>query len=471
MKKRFVVGAACCGLALSVFSGGQPEPGTVSVDFGKTVRAIKPMNAVNNGPHPKRADQTRSNFDSYRAAKIPFARNHDAAFDSTYGGEHTVDVHAIFPNFDADPERPESYDFFYTDQYCKSIQDSGTEVFYRLGSKIEHGLKKYGTLPPKDFKKWAVVCEHIVRHYTEGWANGHTWNIRYWEIWNEPDLDADNAANKRTWGGTEAQFFDLYETAAKHLKARFPQLKIGGPALAGNEAWAQRFLTEMARRSVPMDFFSWHIYTTCPAAVGDKARRVRKLMDDAGYARAESILNEWNYVRGWSDAFVYSVKTIGGIKGAAFTAAAMSVGQDNPVDMLMYYDARPCVFNGLWDYYTFEPLKGYYPFVLFSRLAALGQQAAAEIDGKHLYATAAKGADGSAGVLCSYYVEDDRVTAVKDVAFALAGLDAAGRSVTVYTTDEGQTLASTCVGGKDAPLKTPLHVAMKPNSFVYIEIR
>ena len=45
------------------------------------------------------------------------------------------------------------------------IEAAGTKVFYRLGHRIEHEVKKYGTLPPKDFKKWAVICEHIIRHY------------------------------------------------------------------------------------------------------------------------------------------------------------------------------------------------------------------------------------------------------------------------------------------------------------------
>ena len=48
-------------------------------------------------------------------------------------------------------------------------------------------------LPPKDFRKWAQICEHIIRHYNEGWADGHKWDIRYWEIWNEADLDS------KTW--------------------------------------------------------------------------------------------------------------------------------------------------------------------------------------------------------------------------------------------------------------------------------
>ena len=46
----------------------------------------------------------------------------------------------------------------------------GTKVFYRLGASIEH-KKKFGTFPPADFKKWAEICEHIIHHYTQGWAN------------------------------------------------------------------------------------------------------------------------------------------------------------------------------------------------------------------------------------------------------------------------------------------------------------
>ena len=102
------------------------------------------------------------------------------------------------------------------------IEMAGTKVFYRLGSKIEHWPKKYGTLPPKDFKKWAVICEHIIKHYNEGWANGFHKNIEYWEIWNEPNLDPDDSTHKRCWGGTKLQFFEFYDVAATHLKQCFP---------------------------------------------------------------------------------------------------------------------------------------------------------------------------------------------------------------------------------------------------------
>lgn len=348
---------------------------TVKFDLSNKYGNFKPMNAVNNGPVYKRhaMDQKRTNMEAYTAAKIPYARNHDAAFCANYGGEHSVDISAIFPNFDADPYDENSYDFACTDEYIIITNLAGTETYFRLGQKIEHYVKKFGTLPPKDFKKWAVICEHIIRHYNEGWANGFNFNLQYWEIWNEADLDEDDSTNKRTWGGTKAQFFDFYETCAKHLKEAFPNLKIGGPALAWREDWAEDFLKEMHRRNVPIDFFSWHIYCTKPEHMIEKSERIKKLLIDNGYENAESILNEWNYVRGWEDDFIYSIDTIIGIKGAAFTMACMTEAQKSTIDMLMYYDARPCVFNGLFDFYKLRPLKGYYPFLWFSEFNGLSE--------------------------------------------------------------------------------------------------
>lgn len=69
----------------------------VTVDFNKKIGAFKPMNAINNGPLPKDLPFYPTNFEAYRALKIPYARTHDASFYAEYGGEHTVDVNFIFP--------------------------------------------------------------------------------------------------------------------------------------------------------------------------------------------------------------------------------------------------------------------------------------------------------------------------------------------------------------------------------------
>ena len=392
----------------------------ISVDFEKTVGKIKPMHAVNNGPIPAPPDRgDRGNMKQWAEAGIPYARTHDAAFCASYGGEHTVDVWNVFPDPNADVNDPASYDFVLTDYYLNIIQDAGTKVFYRLGNKIEHWVKKYGTLPPPDFKKWAEICEHIIRHYTEGWANGFTWDVEYWEIWNEPDLDEDDSPNKRTWGGTKAGFFDLYEITAKHLKACFPHLKIGGPALAWRVDWAEDFIREMAKRNVPMDFFSWHIYCTEPYHLTEKQEVFKNILREHGYGEIETNCNEWNYVHSWEVNFNKSIDTVISMKGAAFTAGCMLGGQHSSVDMLMYYDARPSAFNGLFDFYTFRPLKGYYPFLMFNELYKLGEEAECTVEGENLYAVAAKSGDKRAVMVCCY--TDDDAAGDREVEFDFDG--------------------------------------------------
>lgn len=418
---------------------------------------IKPMHAVNNGPVIARNDQTTGNGRAYAAARIPYARNHDASFCSSYGGAHTVDITAIFPNFDADENDPASYDFHLTDEYIQKTWSVGTETFFRLGQKIEHETKKYGIYPPKDFTKWAHICEHIIRHINEGWADGTEANLTYWEIWNEPDLDPDNAPNPRCWAGTEAQFFDLYEITAKHLKKCFPNLKIGGPALAHRLDWADRFLAEMKKRGVELDFFSWHIYSAYPEKIIERANYVDALLKKHGYTNTESILNEYNYVRGWTSEFVYSLKAISNYKGAAFFADTMLRAQQAPVDMLMYYDARPSGFNGLFAPYTYECQKPYHALCMFSDLYALGTEFACEVDDEEIHAVGAT--DGKAcGLMFSFYTEDDTRCDTKTVTVTLPGTKAS-----IKVLDKT----------KNAKAKTVKHngtltLEIRPNTTVYI---
>ncbi len=435
----------------------------INVDFSRTSGKIKIMHAVNNGPHVTRGDQVRGNQDYYKAARIPYARTHDAAFHAQYGGEHCVDIQAIFPNFDADVNDPQSYDFACTDKYISEIYEFGTKPFYRLGSKIEHYIKKYGTFPPKDYTKWAQICEHIIAHYTEGWADGFKYDLEYWEIWNEPDLDPDDSPNKRCWQGTEAEFAEFYTVAATYLKNRFPNLKIGGPAIAWNEDWLERFFERIKDAHPPMDFLSWHWYGVEPNEMSKKGTRISKIAKRYGYGDAESILNEWNYVRGWGDEFVYSIETMISIKGACFTSACMAAAQKNPnIDMLMYYDARPCAMNGMFDFYTMRPLKGYYPFYIYANLYEMGNQVKSVSDDKDIYVVSAKNGN-KAGIMITYYSEDDGNTP-KLVTVNVNGHDFSNAKI--YITDVNQTMGENLVN-KFANGKITLR--LERNSIVYIE--
>lgn len=396
---------------------------TVMVNFNEITGRMKPMHAVNNGPLITKKEQKRSNFESFSNANIPYVRNHDASFCGNYGGEHIVDVHAIFPDFTKNPYDIESYDFVLTDSYLSNIKEAGSEIFYRLGTKIEHIRKKYGTIPPADFNKWAIVCEHIIRHYNEGWGNGFQFGITYWEIWNEADGIALNG-DTPNWAGTPEEYYDLYIIAATHLKKKFPHLKIGGPALSDvpNPKWLEDFfiaLTENGEKT-PLDFFSWHQYFNDPWLVKRKTEFFKEKLKQYGYNDTEILLNEYNFLVDWSDGFIDTIKTIISVKGAAFTSAVMAVGQQN-LDMLMYYDARPCVFNGMFDYYTLQPLKGYYPFLMFSKLYELGNCVYSKSNDEDIYVVAASDGKKQKIMITYYACDETNSDNEKEVTINLAG--------------------------------------------------
>ncbi len=372
----------------------------------KQLGKIKPMHAVNNAPTKTISfgKSDRGTFNDYKKACIPYARTHDAAICYEYGGDHCIDVAGIFPNFDADPYNPENYDFLLTDIYCQSLEAAGTKVFYRLGSKIEHWAKKYNTVQPKDFEKWAIICEHIIRHYTEGFANGFHMDIEYWEIWNEANLPG-NAC----WTGTQEKFYEFYSVVARHLKGNFPHLKIGGPAMAGVDVpWADGFFKKMIEDNVPIDFFSWHLYNPDPKILIEHSEIVDGLLKKYGYQNAEQICNEWNYIKDWVEYYQYSLDTMHGLKGGAFNLATMCACHSSPIDMLMYYDARPNThFNGMFDFYTDKPLKGYYAFPMFSEVYKLGTECQSSSDNSRIYTLSAVGENGDFAAVISYFSDNE----------------------------------------------------------------
>ena len=314
------------------------------------IKKIKELHGVNCAPYNKRAgDDQQRVFSFFEYLGCPRSRLHDCC--GTYGGTYFVDVPNIFRDFDADETDPENYDFHYTDEYIRAIINSGAQIVYRLGVTIEWGSKKYTVYPPKDFGKWARICEHIVRHYNEGWANGFEWGIEYWEIWNEPE-------NPPMWQGTKEEFFELYKVASKHLKSCFPNIKVGGYGSCGMYAvfienmndfyksfpvWFVDFLAMAKREGCPLDFYSWHIYTDSISDVLASARFVREKLDEYGFYDTESHLNEWNY---GAEGKQFEDKDT--MVGASFITAAFAEMQNSSVDLAQYYVAsQPSIYNGL----------------------------------------------------------------------------------------------------------------------------
>ncbi|MBO5681320.1 MAG: hypothetical protein J6T08_06355 [Lentisphaeria bacterium] len=368
----------------------------IKVDFSKIIGKMKPVHAV--GQPPIIGWSSDKLFHYLTEAGIPYSRLHDVG--GGFGGGKFVDIPNVFPDFNADPEDPASYDFTWTDPLITSLMNAKVEPYYRLGVTIENEVwrKAYRVNPPEDPEKWAKICAGVIRHYTKGWANGFEYDIKYWEIWNEPEC---TNGRRVMWTGTWEQYLELYDVTSKLLKAEFPEIKIGGYASIGfyalkemdpESTWCKdcqsyidlflQFMQYIKDHNCPMDFFSWHSYDE-PKYTALYANYVAEKLKEYGYGHAEQHLNEWNCGPQNRDKACH----------AAATAGFLISMQNSPVDIGMFYDARcgTSIYGGLFNPMTLRPLKSYWAFPAFNELYRRKDQVEAESDTEDLYVAAAAG--------------------------------------------------------------------------------
>jgi len=416
----------------------------LNFNFDKTVGKIKPMHGVGQPPLQVGDDGIDDTLFAYlKEANIPYSRLHDTYGD--FAANLFVDIPNLFRDFDADENDPASYDFAFTDNLFEKMIANGLEPYFRLGVTIEnaHRIKAYRIFPPKDPEKWARICEHIVRHYNEGWADGFHMGITYWEIWNEPDNEEDIALNNM-FKGTAEEYYDLYAAAATHLKKCFgDSIKVGGYASTGLYVgymeqeekyrkpheithWEARaiyhtkylhgFLDRVSRDNLPLDFFSHHSYMDVRLTTHIQ-KYCERILAEHGFDNVEIHLNEWNTDR--------KRETRGTTKAAADVAAMMIAMHATKMSVMCYYDARfgTSVYGGFFNPLTMEPFCTLYSFTAFGKLYALGNEIEITGDaGDGLYALAAT--DGNKrGVLITNIGEKKLVKTNLDAGFTAYAID------------------------------------------------
>ena len=348
------------------------EAQRITVDFSMAEGGLRPLHGINKGPLA--ANGLVDLTDAQRRLHVPFTRLHDCHFPNP----DIVDIHAVFPNPEADPALPTSYDFRATDEYIAATRATGAEIIYRLGESVEHQTVKRHVHPPRDPARWAAVCAGIVRHYNEGWADGFHHGIRYWEIWNEPE-------NRPVmWTGNDAQFLELYKVTARTLRAEFPAIKIGGAAFGyygkfdGQDLqpseFVAAFLDQCRSESLPLDFFSWHCYTDNPAELPARARAVRRVLDARDFSKTESHLNEWNFLpaNSWTissrkaapEMRQRAADEMAGAPGSAFLAASLIELQDAPVDVCNFFHGETGIFGLFTE--VGAPTRNYHAMLAFA---------------------------------------------------------------------------------------------------------
>ena len=368
----------------------------IKVDFTKKCGKIKPLHCINGGPRSGGGVLRYDFTEEFAEIGIPCVRTELSAGE--YGFNQYIDVHAVFPDFDADEQSEESYSFHSTDLYLASVKNSGAQILYRLGESSEpYGRRLYSCLP-RDAEKWARICEHIVMHYNEGWASGFKLGIKYLEI----PLSPDTAEGRR-------DYFDFYRTVALYLRERFPKIKLGAFGSRGfaalnrldatdeqREAVAltQQFLSYINKEATaaPLDFFTWECYSSSPEELAMHIRYARSYLDSAGLRRTKSIICRYNA------ADARSVPPATKPEFPAIFGASLVLAQKNAVDMMMYSTSDvTSPENALFsvdDFTTHHRYAAYNVMRAFGKLYRLGTAVDTGADYRgELYSLAASSAD------------------------------------------------------------------------------
>ncbi len=325
---------------------------------------------------------------------VPFVRVGAASGD--YGYNQFVNIHSVFPDFSADENLEESYNFLPTDLYLSSVKSIGAEIVYCFGECREPFAKKLYAKSPADKEKWARICEHILMHYNECWANGFKWGIKNVEIWNS----ADTAEG---FSDSSEEYFELYNITANHLRERFPKLKIGAYGSGGFYSlnridateemksylpFMQRFLSSVKASASPLDFFTWRCVTSNPDELSTHAKYARSYLDSAGFKRTKSFICDYNTASG-------AVLPCFNTSFPSELGVSLILAQKGDVDMMAYStsDAHSRD-NGLYsieDYSTHRHYTAYNVACAFAELFRLGTVVESSADyTKELYSLAAK---------------------------------------------------------------------------------
>jgi xylan 1,4-beta-xylosidase len=153
------------------------------------------------------------------------------------------------------------YNYSYVDQIYDGLLENGVRPFVELSFMPRKLASKeilhpfwYAPIvaPPKSDERWGELISRLAQHLVERYGIDEV-SQWYFEVWNEPNLDF--------WSGDpkEQTYYQLYDVAARSLKAVNPRLRIGGPATA-QAAWVDRFIRHCVENHVPVDFVSTHVY-------------------------------------------------------------------------------------------------------------------------------------------------------------------------------------------------------------------
>jgi alpha-L-arabinofuranosidase len=324
--------------------------------------------------------------------------------------------------------------------------------------------------PPTDIEAFGTIVRDLVYHVIK--EKGY--QVPYWGVWNEPDTPP-------FWKGTRDQYFQIYAASARAVRSVDPALKIGGPESAVyNPAWFEGLVRFCAEQKLPLDFVSWHYYSSNLSSFTEAGILIDTASKKYGLARPPAmIVGEWcgkaSFVPRKSGPSQRALNYLLNDWNAAFMAASLIEMQRAGVVYSIY--TNPVAeedgigWNGSGLMSSTHPWANLNVYRLWAKLKPTVVKAA--YDGKPgLMSQASRDDAGNLTVLLSslrYRKDDDRTVTVR-----LPGVPAGAR-VTEYVVDDSHSNYFDA-GPEHAELETvpaelregSVQVTMRPRSVILL---
>src|SRR3989338_502345 len=231
----------------------------------------------------------------------------DIGFNGFYRIEYNLwEINQLAKNKELQNKLLENYE-----SVIKNISDNaGTVILDLFGTPAGMGKVLDKNSPPADIREFKSLVKGLIRDL----SCNKKYNMWY-EVWNAPDLD-------EFFLGRKQEYFNLYRAVAESVKELENEAKInipvGGPSVSwwfqnteGNSiltperSLIYELIKYCYKYRLPLDFISWHSYSTNPAAEKEstiyKKSAVTLIRDWLSYFNFDKntplIVDEWNFDR------------------------------------------------------------------------------------------------------------------------------------------------------------------------------
>jgi Glycosyl hydrolases family 39 len=233
---------------LSSFSSISSASGDANITFANALPVGEPFGVCHGyGSNPTQAQEMVDQGVQITRNDIPWS--HIEPSNGTYNFKHFEKFYSILTALGIEPQ---------------AILDYGNSRIF--------GQQFYRHIPAHMVPHWLSYVNATVSHFKD--------QVKYWEIWNEPNLD-------KFWNGTESEFFYLLNKTAVLINEIDPNLFLMAPGISGHDpAYLDRMITYIGseRFDKLFDVLNFHPYSGANAEmISSKIEDVKAVAQKHGF--------------------------------------------------------------------------------------------------------------------------------------------------------------------------------------------